>query len=117
MQTDKSGLDTIFSIRWITALGALAMLHHQFEKELTHLEAIFPSLAGGRGPFALSYWRSRATALLTYQSVIPSGARRIIWLLDMLDKIEQQTRIAPSPLRRIYSHAKTGAGSQGHQPF
>ncbi|WP_208328205.1 hypothetical protein [Paraburkholderia caballeronis] len=90
----------------------LAMLHHQFEKELTHLELVFPLLAAG-GPFALSYWRSRATALSAYQSVVPSGALRIVWLLDMLDRIEQQARIAPSPLRRIYSRTKTDAGSKG----
>ncbi|MFC5427992.1 hypothetical protein ACFPTO_04090 [Paraburkholderia denitrificans] len=70
------------------------MLHHQFEKELAHLELIVPLLAED-GPFALSYWRRRMTALLADQSVIPSGARRIVRLLDLLDKIEQETRAAP----------------------
>lgn len=90
------------------------MLHHQFEKELTHLELIFPLLAAG-GPFALSYWRSRAMALSAHQGVVPSGARRIVWLLDILDRIGQQAGVAPSPLPRIYFRAKAGTGSNGHK--
>lgn len=63
------------------------MLHHQFERELAHLELVFPLLAVN-GPFALSYWRSRAAALSVYQSAVPSGTRRIISLLALLDRIE-----------------------------
>jgi hypothetical protein len=69
------------------------MLHHQFEKELAHLELIFPLLKAD-GPFALSYWRGRATALLLHQSVITSGEPRIIWLLSILDRAEQNARVA-----------------------
>jgi hypothetical protein len=68
------------------------MLHHQFEKELAHLELIFPLLKSD-GPIALSYWRRRATALLLHQSVITSGASRIIWLLSILDRAEQNVRV------------------------
>lgn len=91
------------------------MLHHQFEKELTHLELIFPLIVRD-GAFSLSYWRSRTTELLAYQCVIPSGARRIVWLLDLLDRIEQQACVASSPSRRNYSRTKAGVGSQGHHP-
>ncbi|QBR04085.1 hypothetical protein [Paraburkholderia pallida] len=68
------------------------MLHHQFEKELTHLELISP-LFSRDGLFAMSYWRNRIAALLADQYVIPSGARRIARLLDLLDEVEQRPRI------------------------
>lgn len=69
------------------------MLHHQFENELTHLELISP-LFSRDGPFATPYWRNRITALLVDQYVIPSGARRIAGLLDLLDEVEQRPRVA-----------------------
>ena len=69
------------------------MHHHQFESELAHLELISP-LFSREGPFAVPYWRTRITALLADQYVIPSGARRITWLLDLLDEVERLPRIA-----------------------
>jgi hypothetical protein len=64
--------------------------HHQFEKELAHLERIIPRLAANT-PLGLTYWRDRIAALEAVQASLPNGARRLTRLLIAFKRIENRS--------------------------
>lgn len=64
--------------------------HHQFEKDLTHLERIVPQLVVDSA-LGLVYWHRRIAVLKTKQALLPDGARRVMRLLLMLDQIENSS--------------------------
>lgn len=67
--------------------GDQANTQHQLEKDLTHLEHIFPQLVAN-SVLGLVYWRQRMTALETAQTSLPVVAGRVTRLRFMFDQID-----------------------------
>ncbi|RDK01037.1 hypothetical protein [Paraburkholderia lacunae] len=66
------------------------MSHHEFAKDLTHLEYVLP-LIHRSNSLSVTYWRHRITSLVAQQALLPDGTKRVTRLLNLLNEFERET--------------------------
>jgi hypothetical protein len=66
------------------------MSHHEFARELTHLEYILPLLRQNNS-LSVTYWRHRITSLVAQQAQLPDGTKRVARLLKLFSELERET--------------------------
>jgi hypothetical protein len=66
------------------------MSHHDFAKDLTHLEHVLPLLHRSNS-LPVTYWRDRLSSLVAQQALLPDGRQRVARLLKLFKEFERET--------------------------
>ena len=64
------------------------MSHHDFAKDLTHLEYVLPLLHGSNS-LPVTYWRDRLSSLVAQQALLPDRRQRVARLLKLFNEFER----------------------------